>query len=522
MLSLLRNIENFIAPEFDGHNNGADLARAFRLLVRAIIIFGAAIALWSIAAGFLQAGNWTGGGRFNGKLAFWDSYPLPLLVLGGGAFLGAKLLGALALVAMAAGLAGGFLGFLFGLPSRNAATDADRGASPSATGKSSDRRVRGWVPSTNLIQITDWLTKIIVGVGLVEAKQVYGAFVLISTQASEQLLGGAYGSGVVAPSVIIGSLVLGFKICNLYTLLFLARLIADAGDEMMTKEQKLAVGELVKMAWGAPEIVPPLEPGPSAGGRAQPIRSPAPEATSEQQLAAVEIGEQPLENLTTEDAMLAWARGKALLNNYRESVDGYRKLIMRTGSHSAELLAEAARVFAMAGLEADAKSTLAQAVSRVAGEPATKRVPIMRDHVVTLLYEDPPQGYEKALQVLDDELVAADDTGELALFRACALGQKFAHPRAPLDEVEKAEIRRKVLADVGLAIQRGQDKDWIQYLADPDAPNKPAKGSREREDDLEPFAEDAEFRSLVGLGPKIDIVFAAEAPQPAAPAGEPG
>jgi hypothetical protein len=51
-------------------------------------------------------------------------------------------------------MAGFFLGFLFGIPKRNATTDSDYNL------------------STNLVDISDWLTKIIIGLGLIEIKKI--------------------------------------------------------------------------------------------------------------------------------------------------------------------------------------------------------------------------------------------------------------------------------------------------------------------------------------------------------------
>lgn len=56
-------------------------------------------------------------------------------------------------IAAAAGAVGGFLGFLFGIPR----ADGD------VAGNISQRRYR---PNTNLEQVSDWLTKILIGVGL--------------------------------------------------------------------------------------------------------------------------------------------------------------------------------------------------------------------------------------------------------------------------------------------------------------------------------------------------------------------
>ena len=63
-------------------------------------------------------------------------------------------------VALAAGLVGCFLGFLFAIP-RFDITDRDiRDVGKYGRG--------GWLHNTNLSQISDWLTKILVGVGLTQ------------------------------------------------------------------------------------------------------------------------------------------------------------------------------------------------------------------------------------------------------------------------------------------------------------------------------------------------------------------
>jgi hypothetical protein len=70
------------------------------------------------------------------------------------------------LVAGAAFLGGALLGFLFGIPRSLAveATPAGTTAEPVEAGQ----RAALYRSNTNLEQISDWLTKILVGVGLVE------------------------------------------------------------------------------------------------------------------------------------------------------------------------------------------------------------------------------------------------------------------------------------------------------------------------------------------------------------------
>src|SRR4029077_17521561 len=81
--------------------------------------------------------------------------------------------GAGAFLAGAATAAGSLVGFLFGVP--RAAQQLTQ--EPTGTGQ----KRNPYLPNTNLEQISDWLTKIIVGVGLVEIRAVVGWFDNIGT-----------------------------------------------------------------------------------------------------------------------------------------------------------------------------------------------------------------------------------------------------------------------------------------------------------------------------------------------------
>jgi len=111
--------------------------------------------------------------------------------------------------ALAAGI---LLGFLFGIP-RTPNGDED--------GTSAGRRegVRGldYRPSTNLEQVTDWLTKILVGVGLVELKQVGNALENLGNLVSSALIPPVPGVNVLAEFVVIVFACVGFLLSFLWT-----------------------------------------------------------------------------------------------------------------------------------------------------------------------------------------------------------------------------------------------------------------------------------------------------------------
>jgi len=127
------------------------------------------------------------------------------------------------LLAGASAFVGGALGFLFGIPR----TLQQEGASPSAEANSSGaeagpsaRRIDYRV-NTNLEQISDWLTKILVGVSLTQIAEIREGLTSLTAFAA-QGLGPQSQAQVFAFALLSYSAVLGFLFGYLWTRLFLA------------------------------------------------------------------------------------------------------------------------------------------------------------------------------------------------------------------------------------------------------------------------------------------------------------
>lgn len=104
-----------------------------------------------------------------------------------------------AMTGAAAFVAGGLLGFLFGVPK---APEGD------TEGSQVTRHARYRV-NTNLEQISDWLTKILVGVGLIQLRQIAAAAIgLISVVAKG--MGGSASARIVAGGILVYFLGNGF------------------------------------------------------------------------------------------------------------------------------------------------------------------------------------------------------------------------------------------------------------------------------------------------------------------------
>jgi hypothetical protein len=127
------------------------------------------------------------------------------------------------LFAVASLAAGAIFGFLFGVPR----TRTSDGSTP--TGGQSSSLIQA---NTNLEQISDWLTKIIVGVTLVQLGTIRsGAQRLFNSMAPS--LGSKPGGAAVAGSIVVFFAGVGFISGWLMTRLFLGRAMSDADVYMV-------------------------------------------------------------------------------------------------------------------------------------------------------------------------------------------------------------------------------------------------------------------------------------------------
>lgn len=116
------------------------------------------------------------------------------------------------LVGLAAVLVGALAGFIFGIPKHVATA----GGSP---GGAESNEYEG---NTSLEQISDWLTKILVGAGLVELKGLPGALREFGLVFKENKALGSVGF-VAGPAIAIAFAVSGFLLSYLWTRIYMAK-----------------------------------------------------------------------------------------------------------------------------------------------------------------------------------------------------------------------------------------------------------------------------------------------------------
>lgn len=131
------------------------------------------------------------------------------------------------LIAGAATVSGGMIGFLFGIPKT---LQQESPGNPPADGQAEAQggnQAARYGVNTNLEQISDWLTKILVGVGLTQLASIpeglknYADFVAPG-------LGKTAAAGPYAVALLIFYLVCGFLISYLWTRIYLAGALREA------------------------------------------------------------------------------------------------------------------------------------------------------------------------------------------------------------------------------------------------------------------------------------------------------
>jgi hypothetical protein len=494
----LRRLWRALHPDFTRFNTGHDTTQTFHMLVAAMLIFSSILLLWAVGAGGLRAALLYPHGPHDPDTLTDADIQALLGQIQGWLFLiiqVVRAIGGVLLLCLAAGLVGALLGFLFGIPRPMSAAEAPpaaAGGAPRPSAASSREAARAWELSTNLTQISDWLTKIIVGVGLVEAKTGSTAFLAYTDLAASWLFNMRHGSPAVIPAALIGGAIFGFLFAYLYTELIVARLIAAADAGLTVSPDPAKTQPLQDIQSIREALVPRIS------------RSSRPTETTDQPTlgevnAALQYRSVQLDDLTDRRNVLNWSRAKAILNDYQPAAQGYVRLLgMDGGAAQAPdlaLLIETARVLNAAGELAVAATLVEVALRQVAGAAPEVQAAIIGDAVALRLSGRLPGGYQAALDLLQtpqaQALIAA--TPRLLLLRALANGQKHAATTfSAATRQDSDNLRNAVLADLRSA-----------FASDPTMPRANIHfldgSGPSGEHDLRSFQQDPEFRQVFNL-----------------------
>lgn len=139
------------------------------------------------------------------------------------------LFGLLIIISFAATLSGGILGFLFAIPRLN------KNYNPR---EDYDRSTK-YMPNTNLEDVSDWLTKIIIGVTLTQLGKIPGYLQSIADYLidNSSLLLPVDSAGPFLITLIIYSFVAGFIIAYFFTRIYLPNLFAIMEENRRQKAE---------------------------------------------------------------------------------------------------------------------------------------------------------------------------------------------------------------------------------------------------------------------------------------------
>ena len=377
--------------------------------------------------------------------------------------------------ALACFTVGATIGFLFGIPrvlqqDATPAPPSNAGVAPGATSALTyNLRV-----NTNLEQISDWLTKIFVGLGLVELQRVPDH---LNRAATFIAFGLTNGSKFFAGSLIVYFSLLGFLGFYLITRLYIAGALSRADQEASQKREDMRRVENIDVRLDA--------------------RGPALSQTERK--AAINLASEPVKSGTAQNELAARAKALLSLNAYADAADVYRQLLNVMPNDPKVRFEYAVCLFYLGNLQ-EAYQQMLQAYSLLnsTSDPKLKR-DIYRSLTFQALYQPPPKGFEDAIKFGDEYVHDGQNIQEPAIWTnlAAAYGQRatWLAVQAPGDKQAFDEARRRAFDAASKAIEFGELwRDRIRELLLKDAPNKDPQ-----DNDLEIFERDGEFRRLVGL-----------------------
>lgn len=158
------------------------------------------------------------------------------------------------MIAFASAVAGTLVGFIFGIPRIRKNEDTTSTVVDNNTTSDEGIKVNNGTAdfetssvqaNTNLEEISDWITKIIVGVGLVELTQIRISIDNMGKRLSDAL-GGDRTAFVFSIAVVTMYFIGGFFLGYLWSRIFLPKILVESREESILKKLNTKVAELKK------------------------------------------------------------------------------------------------------------------------------------------------------------------------------------------------------------------------------------------------------------------------------------
>lgn len=390
----------------------------------------------------------------------------------------------LALLVGTTGFAGGgLLGFLFGLPRVGTA------APPPQAGQATTADRQDTQSNTNLEEVSDWLTKIVVGVSLTQFSNMNGALYQFSIEVG---LGAPRvpNAGFAACLILIGT-----AICGFLSVYLKARInLPPAFNALLIAKRSLnQVGQSSFIAEARKIIQRPLlTPDPAA------------------QTAAADLLTNVPPGATDPETLRLTGFAQAILKNFTGAAQALGKASEGDPDNDLKLLAS--RASAIAGDHSGAVKMLPAAPT--SGAPLDGQgFEVQLARLFAMLYS--PNAADRPTAVKLGETLSHDPLGaqspRLWLYLSSAYGQFYtALHEADAENPQLPGLRTKTLGaiDQALLLDRRNNLPILQMLWSVRYPGKPVD-----ENDLEVFAGDTDFAAR--LEPKENPASGGHPPTPA-------
>lgn len=355
----------------------------------------------------------------------------------------------LVLWACAFSMSGMVIGFLFGIPRGDART-----------------------VNNNLVEISDWLTKIIVGVGLTELHALPGYIGRLT-----RFMVGTGVSPTFSQSAA-GATFLFFTSHGFFLGYLLTRLVLNVLFAETTRKLGAILGVDLQKALVEGSV------------RTEMAQADELKAQSDPQLRAIVA--VPIDQITDPRELAVWAKANLMLGNYTAALNAYLRAALQLPD-DARIAAEIAMAMFKAGQPPDtAFVQLLRARDLLDAEPdAGLRRDIFKWLTYVSLYRAKPASYLDALRFAHEYLSVPNAEASAGFFinKACAHGQEFA---AEKDKAVPSRPLGLIEADVLLSLRRALiiHPGYREHIA----------GLLHGDDDLLPFKGKDSFERLVALG----------------------
>ena len=373
---------------------------------------------------------------------------------------------------------GAVIGFLFGIPrvlqqdgvpAPNPPPGGDPGSQAGALNNYSMR------VNTNLEQISDWLTKIFVGLGLIQLQRVPEH---LNRAATFIAYGLGNGSKFFAGALIVYFSLVGFLGFYLITRLYIAGAFSRADQAASQRASDIIQVESISVR---------LDESPRS-------------LTTNDRKAALNLAQTPVSGSSPRSELAGKAKALLSLEKYAEAAQIYQELLKRWPNDPKIAFEYAVALFYLGKRDVAYRQMLdARQLITPSTDPELKK-DIYRSLTFQALYLPPPAGFEDAIRFGEEYVSSPDNLPSPAVWTnlACGYGQKTAWlVSQAASETEITEARAQALNAATNAVKFGESwKKRIRELMVKDFP-----GKNPEDNDLEVFENDAEFRALVDLPP---------------------